>query len=155
MKKIMSDCTCTFQSSNSAEIKDPDTVYDKVIKNFKRFLQEDGGMILSFWEDDVNISSLTIQAHKDYGICLTHDIYYKRLTPKGEYIASNTHLAVYDKTRLEEVIDVDDELYASVGLFFSPEIAWKGIKEFMVSGGMTLDIEWIDCGSMPENGNWC
>lgn len=155
MKKIMSDCTCTFWSSTAAEITDPNMIYDKIIKKFESFSQKDGDMILSFWEDDVNISSLTICARKDYGIHLTHDIYYKRLTAKGEFIANNTHLAVYDKTKLEEVIDVDDELYASVGLFFPPETAWKGIKEFMGSGGMTLDIEWIHCSAMPESGNWC
>lgn len=155
MKKVMIDCTCTFWGSDSAEITDPNMIYDKIIKNFESFSREDDGMILSFWEDDVNISSLTIGVHKNYGICLTHDIYYKKLSAKGEFIANNTHLAVYDKTKLEEVIEIDDEWYASVGLFFPTEIAWKGIKEFMVSGGMTLDIEWIHCSSMPENGNWC
>ena len=155
MKKIMSDCTCTFWSSNAAEITDPTVIYDKIIKNFENFSHEDGGMILSFWEDDVNISSLSIEANKDYGICLTHDIYYKRLTAKGEFIENDTHLAVYDKTKLEEVIDVYDELYASVGLFFPPEIAWKGISEFIRTGNMSLELEWITIDVIPESGNWC
>ena len=156
MKKIMMDCTCNYQSSNSCEITDPHMIYDKIIKNFDDFSQG-GGEILSFWEDSENISSLSIMAHRDHGICLTHDIYYKRntLKSKREFTDSHTHLAVYDKSKLEEVIEVDTDLYASAGLFFPPETAWTGIKEFMASGGMSLDIEWIYCGSMPENGNWC
>lgn len=79
MKKIMSGCSCRFDSSSAYEIKDPDMMYDKIIKNFEEFSQS-GGEILSFWEDDVNISTLSIGAHEDYGICLTHDTYIiKRL----------------------------------------------------------------------------
>lgn len=164
MKKIMSDCTCNFWSSDAAEITDPNIVYDKIIKNFDAFCN-DGGEILSYWEDDVNISSITIMAHKDYGICLTHDIYYKKLIhrkkekklfrSKEEFITSFTHLAVYDKTKLDEVIDVDDELYTSVGLMLPPELAWKGISEFIRTGRMSLELEWITTDVIPESGNWC
>ena len=151
MKKIL------FETMDKPiEITDPSVVYDMVIKNYDIFSTNGCGCgVLNIWENDVNIRSLRFGTVKGYGIYLTHEINYKKMSLIGEISAEQTHLAVYDKTKLEEVIDVDDEIYASVGLFFPPEIAWKGIKEFIVSGGMTLDIEWILAESIPENGNWC
>ncbi len=151
MKKIL------FETSGKPiEITDLNIVYDTVIKNFDNFSTNGcGSATFYIWEDDVNTRSLRIGTVKNYGIYLTHEINYKKMSRIGEITTEHTHLAVYDKTKLEEVIDVYDEIYASVGLFFPPEIAWKGIKEFMVSGGMSLDIEWILAESIPENGNWC
>lgn len=149
MKKLMFD-----DGENCFEVADEEMLYDKIVGNFYEFCK-DGGALLSYWEDDIKTRSLRIGAVKNYGVCLTHDIYYKKMSRIGEITTEHTHLAVYDKTKLEEVIDVYDEIYASVGLFFPPEIAWKGIKKFMASGGMSLDIEWILAESIPENGNWC
>ena len=137
------------------EVTDPNIVYDTVIRNFDKFSARGDCAVLKLWEDDINTRVLIIGAVKNYGISLTHEINYKKMSLIGEINAEQTHLAVYDKTKLEEVVDVHDEIYASVGLFFPPEIAWKGIEEFIASGGMSLDIEWILAESIPEKGNWC
>ena len=55
---------------------------------------------------------------------------------------------------LEETIEIGDEIYASAGLFLPLELAWRGIEEYMKTGRVSDQIDWITPEDVPENGNW-
>lgn len=140
MKKVLFDIC-----GDKGEITDEKILYDKIIKNFDEF-SKDNWLELSYVEDDKEQYNLRASFLSSLGICLTHtNRYYKNIE----------HLAVYDKSKLDTVVDVWDELYTSVGLMFPPELAWKGISEFIRTGRMSLELEWITTDVIPENGNWC
>lgn len=93
MKKLMFD-----NGENCFEVTDEEMLYNKIVGNFHEFYK-DGGALLSYWEDDIKTRTLRIGAVKNYGVCLTHNIYYKKMSRIGEITTEHTHLAVYDKTK--------------------------------------------------------
>lgn len=77
----------------------------------------------------------------------------------GVYIGfsdeSRECLSVSDKTKLDSVIDVwGDGLYVSEGLFISPQSAWQCICNFIETGDISEDIDWITPDDLPEDGNY-
>lgn len=137
-------------------IESTNYVYEKVIENFSSFYRNSsGGAILYLTENGVK-KALRIGADEHLGICLTYVIMSEKdFNGKIMYIDDITYLAVYDKSKLDSVIDIYDELYVSEGLFLPKELAWKGISEFINTGERSLEIEWISPDLIPENGNWC
>lgn len=90
-------------------------------------------------------ASLCVASLKEYGVFLGYQ----------NDKASKYCLSLNDRSRLNEVADVwGDGLYVSIGLFISPELAWKGICEFAASGNLYEGIEWIDPNEVPEDGNY-
>lgn len=62
-------------------------------------------------------------------------------------------LSISDKSKMDSVIDVwGDGLYVSEGLFISPEQAWRCICEFLKTGGIIGEIDWITPDDLPEEG---
>lgn len=59
-------------------------------------------------------------------------------------------LSVFDKSKLNEIVWTKDVCDFSLGLFLPPSLAWKGIKEFLKTGIVSTEIEWIS----PEGGNY-
>lgn len=59
-------------------------------------------------------------------------------------------LSVFDKRKLNEIVWTKDVCDFSLGLFLPPSLAWKGIKEFLKTGIVSTEIEWIS----PEGGNY-
>ena len=59
-------------------------------------------------------------------------------------------LSVFDKSKLNEIVWTKDICDFSLGLFLPPSLAWKGIKEFLKTGIVSTEIEWIS----PEGGNY-
>ncbi|MDE5859734.1 MAG: hypothetical protein K2H23_05050 [Oscillospiraceae bacterium] len=152
MRKVMFDIC-----GDKGEVTDEKMLYDKIIKDFDEFFK-DNWVELSYFEDDEETKNLRIGAELNSGIYLTHtSIYKKRIfKEKNETVTFKIeHLAVYDKTKLDTVVDVWDELYTSTGLILPAELAWKGISEFIRTGNMSLELEWITTDVIPESGNWC
>lgn len=77
----------------------------------------------------------------------------------GVYIGyndgENVRLSLYDRNNLDKVVDVwGDGLYVSEGLFISPETAWQCIHEFVTTGSIHYNIEWISSDDLPENASY-
>lgn len=88
-------------------------------------------------------ASLCIASVREYGVFL------------GSKNGSAVFLSLNDRNRLKEVVDVwGDGLDVSIGLFVSPEIAWKGISEFVTGGNLCQDMEWMNADEVPEEGNY-
>ncbi len=67
----------------------------------------------------------------------------------------HVYLSVADRLKLCNVLDVwGDGLYVSEGLFISPQLAWKGICEFVKTGKWCKEIEWIMPEDLPDEGNY-
>ncbi len=122
---------------------DPDIVYNDIIKNFKNYWSsvDTAGTEVQYYEDDELLASLFINVHLDYGIYLKYE---SRRDEK---------LSVFDKNQLNEIVWTKDVCDFSMGLFLSPELAWKGIKEFLETGTASKEIEWISPDDLPEGGN--
>lgn len=156
MKKVMFDIC-----GDKGEVTDEKFLYEKIITNFDEFFK-DNWVILSYIEDGEETKNLRIGAEPNLGIYLTHTSIFKNYLKKGflngngrDVVFKIEHLAVYDKTKLDTVVDVWDELYTSTGLLLPAELAWKGISEFIRTGNMSLELEWITTDVIPESGNWC
>lgn len=65
-----------------------------------------------------------------------------------------TWLSLADSARLEEVIECDEEWYASVGLFLLPGQAWVAVDHFLETGERSPEVPWIQPSQMPAEGNW-
>ncbi len=122
---------------------DPDIVYNDIIKNFKNYWSSVGVACteIQYYEDDELAASLFINVHLDYGIYLN-------------YYRDEEKLSVFDKNRLNEIVWTKDVCDFSLGLFLPPELAWKGIKEFLETGTASKEIEWISPHDIPEGGNY-
>ncbi|MDE6677871.1 MAG: hypothetical protein K2K02_02420 [Ruminococcus sp.] len=86
---------------------------------------------------------LCIASVKEYGVFI------------GYSDSENEKLSLSDRDKLDRVVDVwGDGLYVSEGLFISPETAWQCIHEFVTTGSISCNIEWISPDDIPENGNF-
>lgn len=131
-------------------------LYDDMISGFPSYWKSGiCSAYLEFFNDDVLEDRLSINFHEEFGLCLTHEYMYDKLIKGKVRRQSIPHLAVYDKSKLNQVVDVYLELYTSVGLLLPAELAWKGISEFIKSGGKSIELEWITPDMLPEEGNWC
>ena len=122
----------------------PDILYSDIIKNFKNYWSSvnTAGTEIQYFEDDELIASLFINVHLDYGIYLNY-------SSRGE-----EKLSVFDKNKLNEIIWTKDICDFSLGLFLPPELAWKGIKEFLKTGTVSKEIEWVTPEDLPEDANY-
>ena len=122
---------------------DPDIVYNDIIKNFRNYWTSVSVACIEvqYYEDDEQIALLFINVHIDYGIYLN-------------YYRNEEKLSVFDKSKLNEIVWTKDVCDFSMGLFLPPELAWKGIKEFLETGTASEEIEWITPDDLPENGNY-
>lgn len=99
---------------------------------------------IEFFNDNKLVSSLYIGPNEDYGIYL-------------KFINEETYdelLSLYDSNLLDEVVETSDEIYVSKGLFLPIELAWIGIKEYILKGTLTNKINWVNPEIIPEGGNW-
>lgn len=122
---------------------DPDILYNDIIKNFKDYWSSVGVACteIQYFEDDELTASLYINVHLDYGIYLN----YSRVDEK---------ISVFDKNKLSEIVWTKDVCDFSMGLFLPPELAWKGIKEFLETGTASKEIEWLSPDDLPEGANF-
>ena len=86
-------------------------------------------------------ASLFINVHINYGIYFRHE-------------SNAVKLSVFDKSKLNEIVWTKDVCDFSMGLFLPPELAWKGIKEFLKTGTASTEIEWISPNDIPKGGNY-
>ena len=63
-------------------------------------------------------------------------------------------LSLENVKKLNEVAETADEIYASIGLFLPIEVAWEGIKDFLLTGKRSEKIKWVEPNIIPENGNF-
>lgn len=131
-------------------------LYNDMIGNYPVYWERGiRSVMLEFFNDGVLTERLTVGFHIEYGLSLTYEQLYDKLI-KGKIRRQSTpYLAVYDKSKLNEVVDIYLELFTSVGLLLPVELAWKGISEFIKSGKMSNELEWITPDMLPEEGNWC
>ena len=62
----------------------------------------------------------------------------------------DSYLSVNNINQTEEVDVWGDGLFVSAGFFINPELAWKGICEFVSNAGLYEEITWIDCDDVSE-----
>lgn len=86
-------------------------------------------------------TKVPVNVHINYGIYLRHE-------------SNAVKLSVFDKSKLNEIVWTKDVCDFSMGLFLPPELAWKGIKEFLKTGTASTEIEWISPNDIPEGGNY-
>ena len=122
---------------------DSNIVYNDVIKNFNNycFSVSTACTEVQYYENNKLIASLFINVHINYGI------YWRQESNAGK-------LAVCEKSKLNEIVWTKDVCDFSMGLFLPPELAWKGIKEFLKTGTASTEIEWISPNDIPEGGNY-
>lgn len=132
-------------NGDTKQVTDLDALKSDIIDNFDEYwMQGSGDGFIEYFVDDKNVSTLMLGPNIEYGLYL-HIIDYTNKTDL---------LSLYDNSRLDEVAETADEIYASVGLFLPNDKAWEGIKYFFETGKPLSDITWITPDDIPENGNW-
>ena len=96
--------------------------------------------------DIVEDSILWLSSVKELGVFVGINI--------GIRESSGCYLSLFNRSMLNEVVDVWDELYISKGLFLPPELAWSGIEDFISKGIISDKIQWITPNDIPEDGNY-
>lgn len=136
-------------------------LFDSMIRGFPGYWKS-GNCACDFelFENDVLMKRLSVGFYEELGLCLTYEEFYDAVvgTVTGKKIQtrlSEEYLAVYDRDKLDETVDIYYELYVSKGLLMPPELAWKGIEYFVKQGGQSNELEWITPDDIPEEGNWC
>lgn len=116
-----------------------------VIDEFTTYWEQGcGDGFIDYYVDDIRQSTLMIEPNNEYGIYLK---YCDRRTRK-EWLSLN------DANALDEVAETATEIYASIGLFLSLDLAWEGIKNFLLTGERSDKIEWVRPNIIPEGGNY-
>lgn len=110
----------------------------------KYWTQGSGDGLIDYIVDGYNKYSMLIGPNNRYGIYL-HFI---------ENEGDNHWLSLNNKDNLDKVTETADEVYASIGLFLPIDIAWEGIKEFLLTGKRSEMITWVKPEVIPVNGNW-
>lgn len=114
----------------------------KTLDELKDFLYPDRFMDCCGYINGDN-NGIALASVKEYGVFLAY------------HSDGKTNLSLHDKNTLDKVVDVwGDGLYVSQGLFIPPEIAWKCICEFVNTGSIHYNIEWISPDDIPEGGNY-
>lgn len=159
MEKIL----FTDPNDNETEISAENIpeLYNNLIKGFPLYWKQ-GNFSCTFeiFTDDVLQKRLTIGFFEELGLCLTYEKLYDSIvkTIKGnekKIRQSTFDLAVYDESKLGNVVDIYFELYVSQGLLLPPNLAWKGIHYFIQTGKKSPELKWITPDDLPKGGNWC
>lgn len=106
-----------------------------------------GDASLSIFEEEVLVSDLLILPNFEFG-------YYLKFHKYQNKAIFWIWLTLADRSRLTQVCECSDEWFASVGLFITPEKAWKVIETYCLTGERDETIEWIAPDEIPETGNW-
>ncbi|MBQ8826549.1 MAG: hypothetical protein IJ007_05615 [Oscillospiraceae bacterium] len=131
-------------------------LYDRFIKEFPQSWVNCSGCLIERFEDNILTERVTVYAYEPLGLSVTYEKMRDRKLKDGRSIrVGEQFLAVFDKTKLDRVVEVYCELDTSEGLLMPPENAWKGISHFIEKGGMSPELEWITPDIIPESGNWC
>lgn len=141
MKKVM------FRDPNGdeSEITDLNMMRQDIIDDFATYwMQGSGDGFIEFFDEGKKIAMLMLGPNIEHGLYL-HFI---------DCVKNKDLLSLYDESKLEEVAETAEEIYASVGLFLPKEEAWEGIKFFIETGRALSDIKWITPDDIPEEGNW-
>ena len=126
-------------------ITDLNALKKDIIDNFDTYwMQGSGDGYIECFCDGKRISMLMLGPNIEYGLYL-HFI---------NFVNKEDLLSLYDETRMEEVAETAEEIYASVGLFLPKEEAWEGIRYFVETGEPLPSIKWITPDDVPETGNW-
>lgn len=128
------------------ELIDIENLKKDIIDNFNEYwLQGSGDGFFEYYDkNNNNISTLMLGPNINAGIYLH---YIDELQKKDL-------LSLYNKEKLNEVLETAEEIYVSKGLFLPLNIAWNAIKYFMETGLPTPGVKWIYPEDIPENGNW-
>lgn len=98
------------------------------------------------FEDTASRHCLLLLPNANYGIYLKYIVFKNG-------VASETWLSLQDCNMLTKVCECS-EWYASIGLFLPKDIAWLAIEEFLKTGKRSEEVNWIQPGEMPAEGNW-
>lgn len=127
-------------------VQDMKKLKSKMIDNFMDYWQEGSGEgDIQIFENSRISSTLMIEPSVELQRIYLHYI---------DHVNNKDLLSVYDKSDLEETIEIGEEIYASAGLFLPLELAWRGIEEYVKTGKASEQIDWITPEDGPENGNW-
>ncbi len=131
--------------ADESVITDLNAMKSDIIDNFDTFwMQGSGDGYIEYFSEDKRISMLMLGPNIEYGLYL-HYI---------DFVNNVDLLSLYDESRMEEVAETAEEIYASIGLFLPKEEAWEGICYFVKTGKPLSSIKWITPDDIPENGNW-
>ena len=105
-------------NSDKNEITDLNVIKKDIIDNFDIYwMQGSGDGYIEYFSDDKRVSMLMLGSNIAYGLYL-HYI---------DFVDNVEYLSLFDKSRLEEIVETAEEIYASIGLFLPKEEAWQGI----------------------------
>lgn len=136
------------------DMKNPVLTYDNTAITFERLkimltteqaetFMYSGDVMLCF-----KTESCTSYMDIVYGESLGYYLHYINKKENCE------RLSLGDYQKLTEVIEYDEDCYASVGLFITVDSALKEIEIFCRTGNITNSIDWITPNEVPESGNW-
>ena len=111
------------------------TEIKRIIYNIDTFTDCVGTMEVKNNEENIK---LWIAAVKENGVYLRYE------DSKSSYLSLN------DINQTEEVDVWGDGLFVSAGFFIKPELAWKGIYEFINNASLCKEITWIDYNEVSE-----
>ncbi len=130
---------------NETIISDTGWLRNIIVNQFETYWwQGSGDGFVDYYEDSKKTATLMIGPNVEYGLYL-HFV---------DHISKKDLLSLYDKSKLNEVAETAEEIYASVGLFLPVETAWQAIQEFAETGNASSKICWITPDSIPDDGNW-
>lgn len=139
-----------FSDSNGdyREVTDIAKLKAAIIDNFEEFWMDGSGDgFFDYVDDDGKTVRLFIGTNMEYGIYL----HFTDWDKKGNGVDL---LSLHDASKLDEVAETAEELYASIGLFLPIEQAWEVIVDFIKNGKPSDKVEWITPDDIPEEGNW-
>ena len=105
-----------------------------------------GDMLISFCSPDTREanSQLLIAYCEEWGYYMS----YHEVTSGQEW------LSLWDRERLDDVIEYDEDCFVSAGLFVPFEIAIEVISDYVWTGSRGNQIAWIEPEEVPDTGNW-
>lgn len=130
-----------------------DTIENIKLETMKQYMLDDhynywskgcGDGFIEYYRNNKEISTMMIGQNNNYGI-------YLRVV---DHNFNKEFLSLYNKELLNEVTETAEELYASIGLFLPIELAWEGIKQYLLDGTLSEKIKWVDPDIIPEEGNY-
>lgn len=139
-----------FESPNGTIVENPNVedLWHNMIDSFPDYWQQGSGTVtIDYFEENMGHRSLLIFPNDEHGIYLKYLVIENRRV-KEEWLSLENPLT------LNAFVETSDEWYASIGLFMPLDKAWTAISKFLVSGGRTELMNWINSKDMPEDSNW-
>lgn len=141
MKKVL----FTNPNGREVEVDDIHLLKRGLIDDFNNYwMQGSGDGYFDYYVDGKRVSTLLLGPNINEGLYL-HFV---------DRVDKKDLLSLKDITKLHEVAETAEEIYASKGLFLEKLVAWDAICYFFDYGAPCPHVKWITPDLIPADGNW-